>query len=55
MQQFALAEAVAIFGLVLSFVSRDSSDYLLFALPSAALMAWLFPTRSRYESFVGSG
>ncbi|MBI4580947.1 MAG: hypothetical protein HY718_14665 [Planctomycetes bacterium] len=54
-QQFALAEAIAVFGLVLSFASRDSTDYLLFALPSAALMVWLFPTRGRYGSFVGSG
>jgi hypothetical protein len=48
---YALCEAPAIFGLVLFFLGRNSSDFHLFLLCSLFYFAVYFPKFSRWEEW----
>ncbi len=48
----ALAESVAVYGLLLALINRSLPDFVLFAIPAFAVLVWLFPTRGRLESFL---
>jgi hypothetical protein len=51
--RMALNETVAIYGVVLSFMSRDTHYYLYFAVPSSLVFLMSFPTLDTLKKIVG--
>ena len=49
--RWALSESIAVFGLVLTFLTGNTLFVLVFALWSAHLFLLTFPTRGRLEAF----
>jgi hypothetical protein len=49
---FALAESIAIFGLVLFFLTNRASDFYLFLAISLASFALFFPRYSQWEEWM---
>lgn len=50
--QYALAESVAIYGLVVALAMKEVMNFAYFALPALAVMVWLFPSRGRFQEFL---
>lgn len=52
LMQFALIEAVGIFGLMLALLAHHMLEYVYFGLPAFAMMAWHFPTSGKFQEFL---